>query len=50
MNILINLLKSTLGVNEYPMKSPDEKRIIVKIRPEKIFRFPFSWDQVLGKQ
>ena len=44
------LAKRYLGVDEYPMKSPDEKRIIVKIKPEKIFHFPFSWDQVLGRQ
>jgi PPOX class probable F420-dependent enzyme len=44
------LAKKYLGVDEYPMKSPDEKRIIIKIKPEKIFHFPFSWDQVLGRQ
>jgi PPOX class probable F420-dependent enzyme len=44
------LAKKYLGVDKYPMKSPDEKRIIVKIKPEKIFHFPFSWDQVLGRK
>ena len=45
------LAKKYLGVDKYPMKSPSqgEKRIIIKIKPEKIFYFPFSWDQVLGK-
>jgi PPOX class probable F420-dependent enzyme len=44
------LAKKYLNVEKYPMKSSDEKRIIVKIKPEKIFHFPFSWDQVLGKK
>jgi PPOX class probable F420-dependent enzyme len=44
------LAKKYLDVDKYPMKSSDEKRIIVKIKPEKIFHFPFSWDQVLGKK
>jgi PPOX class probable F420-dependent enzyme len=43
------LAKKYLDVDRYPMKSPDEKRIILKIKPEKIFHFPFSWDQVLGR-
>jgi PPOX class probable F420-dependent enzyme len=43
------LAKKYLGVDKYPIRSPNEKRIIVKIKPEKIFYFPFSWDQVLGK-
>jgi PPOX class probable F420-dependent enzyme len=42
------LAKKYLGVDRYPMKSPDEKRIILKIKPEKIYHFPFSWDQILG--
>jgi PPOX class probable F420-dependent enzyme len=31
------LAKKYLGVDKYPMRSPNEKRIIVKIKPEKIF-------------
>jgi PPOX class probable F420-dependent enzyme len=30
------LAKKYLGVDKYPMRSPNEKRIIVKIKPEKI--------------
>jgi PPOX class probable F420-dependent enzyme len=43
------LAKKYLGVDRYPMKSPDEKRIILKIKPDKIYHFPFSWDQILGR-
>lgn len=43
------LAKKYLDIDRYPMKSPDEKRIILKIKPEKIFHFPFSWDQILGR-
>lgn len=31
------LAKRYLGVDKYPFRSPDEKRIILKIKPEKIF-------------
>jgi PPOX class probable F420-dependent enzyme len=31
------LAKKYLGVDSYPMRSPNEKRIIIKIKPEKIF-------------
>lgn len=31
------LAKKYLGVDRYPMRSPNEKRIILKIKPEKIF-------------
>jgi PPOX class probable F420-dependent enzyme len=47
---LDKLAKKYLGVDRYPMKSPDEKRIILKIKPEKIFHFPFSWDRILSSQ
>ena len=36
------LAKKYLGVDRYPMRSPDEKRIIVKIRPERIFHMSSS--------
>ncbi|HEY7081102.1 MAG TPA: PPOX class F420-dependent oxidoreductase [Nitrososphaeraceae archaeon] len=36
------LAKKYLGVDKYPMRSPNEKRIIVKIKPEKIFYIPPS--------
>ena len=32
------LAKKYLGVDKYPFRSPNEKRIILKIKPEKIFR------------
>jgi PPOX class probable F420-dependent enzyme len=31
------LAKKYLGVDRYPMRSPNEKRIILKVKPEKIF-------------
>lgn len=31
------LAKKYLGVDKYPLRNPDEKRIILKIKPEKIF-------------
>ncbi|MGI0004563.1 MAG: PPOX class F420-dependent oxidoreductase [Candidatus Nitrosotenuis sp.] len=31
------MAKKYLGVDKYPFRSPDEKRIIIKIKPEKIF-------------
>jgi PPOX class probable F420-dependent enzyme len=31
------LAKRYLGVDKYPFRSPDEKRIILKIKPEKIY-------------
>jgi len=31
------LAKRYLGMDKYPFRSPDEKRIILKIRPEKVF-------------
>lgn len=36
------LAKKYLGVDRYPMRSLDEKRIIVKIKPEKIFHISSS--------
>jgi len=30
------LAKKYLGVDKYPLRSPDEQRIILKIQPEKI--------------
>ena len=32
------LAKKYLGVDKYPFRSPNEKRVILKIKPEKIFR------------
>lgn len=32
------LAKRYLGVDKYPLRNPDEKRIILKIKPEKIFQ------------
>ena len=32
------LAKKYFGLDKYPYHSPDEKRIIVKIKPEKIYR------------
>ena len=32
------LAKKYLGVDKYPFRSADEKRVILKIKPEKIFR------------
>jgi PPOX class probable F420-dependent enzyme len=34
------LTKQYMGINEYPFKRPGEKRIIFKIKPEKIFVLP----------
>ena len=31
------LAKKYLGVDKYPFRSPSEKRIILKVKPEKIF-------------
>ncbi|MEK6834310.1 MAG: hypothetical protein AABY31_02360, partial [Thermoproteota archaeon] len=31
------LAKRYLGVDKYPFRSPTEKRIILKVKPEKIF-------------
>lgn len=31
------MAKKYLGADEYPFRSPDEKRVILKIKPEKIF-------------
>jgi PPOX class probable F420-dependent enzyme len=36
------LAKKYLGVDKYPMRSPNEKRIIVKIKPEKIFHISIN--------
>jgi hypothetical protein len=36
------LAKKYLGVDKYPMRKPNEKRIIVKIKPEKIFHISIS--------
>ncbi|HKG42469.1 MAG TPA: PPOX class F420-dependent oxidoreductase [Nitrososphaeraceae archaeon] len=34
------LAKKYLGLEKYPMRSPQEKRIILKIKPEKVFYQP----------
>ena len=34
------LTKQYMGINEYPYKRENEKRIIFKIKPEKIFMMP----------
>jgi PPOX class probable F420-dependent enzyme len=34
------LAKKYLGVEKYPFRSPGEKRILLKIRPEKVFYQP----------
>jgi hypothetical protein len=34
------LAKKYLGVNEYPLRSPYEKRIILKIKPERVHYQP----------
>jgi PPOX class probable F420-dependent enzyme len=34
------LAKKYLGVEKYPMRSPGEKRILLKIKPEKVFYQP----------
>jgi PPOX class probable F420-dependent enzyme len=31
------LAKKYLGLDKYPYRSPDEKRVILKIKPEKVF-------------
>ena len=36
------LAKKYLGVDKYPTRSPNEKRIIIKIKPEKIFHISIS--------
>ncbi len=36
------LAKRYLGVDSYPLKSPEDKRIILKIKPDKIFHR--KWD------
>jgi len=37
---LDKLAKKYLGVDEYPFRSPTEKRIIIRVRPDKIFYQP----------
>jgi hypothetical protein len=34
------LAKKYLGLEKYPMRSSEEKRIILKIKPEKVFYQP----------
>jgi len=34
--LIDKLAKKYFGVDKYPNRSPDEKRIIIKIKPEKI--------------
>ena len=34
------LAKKYLGLEKYPLRSPGEKRVILKIRPEKVFYQP----------
>jgi hypothetical protein len=36
------LAKKYQGVDKYPMRSPDEKRIIVKIKSNKVLHFLYS--------
>ena len=31
------LAKKYLGMDKYPYRSPNEKRVILKIKPEKVF-------------
>jgi len=44
ISILINSPKKYQGADKYPMRSPDEKRIIVKIKPNKVLHFLYSSD------
>jgi hypothetical protein len=42
-----------LNLNRYPkalenLKPPEEKRIIIKIKPEKILYFALPMDEILG--
>ena len=39
------LAKKYLGIDRYPMRSPDEKRIVMKIKPEKIFHLQIPIEQ-----
>jgi hypothetical protein len=34
------LTKKYLGVDKYPLRSPDENRIILKIKPERVYYQP----------
>ena len=33
------LAKKYLGLDEYPYRAPDERRVIIRIRPERVFSF-----------
>jgi hypothetical protein len=44
-----NLAKRYLNAERYPAHSPDVKRIIVKIKPEKIFYLPPRYTEYLQK-
>ncbi len=34
------LTKKYMGIEKYPFRQPDEKRIVLKIKPEKVFVLP----------
>jgi hypothetical protein len=34
------LAKKYLGVDKYPLRSPNEKRIMIKIKPERVYYQP----------
>ena len=44
------LAKKYLNTDRYPGHSPDMKRIILKIRPEKVFYLPPRYEQYLNKK
>jgi PPOX class probable F420-dependent enzyme len=44
------LAKKYLNTDRYPGHSPDVKRIILKIRPEKVFYLPPRYEQYLNKK
>ena len=44
------LAKKYLNTDRYPGHSPDMKRIILKIRPQKVFYLPPRYEQYLNKK
>ena len=44
------LAKKYLNTDKYPGHSPNIKRVILKIRPEKIFYLPPRYEQYLKKK
>ena len=44
------LAKKYLNTDRYPGHSPDTKRIILKIRPQKVFYLPPRYEQYLNKK